>query len=157
MTAKITPERHARILSLRKRGMTFTEIETETGTGRHTVAKYCAKADRAKSVKEAPAAKLTAEDVAWLRDATRVVTGLRKLRDVVEAVADAFGTVRCALCGDNVTVLRSQTEAGCRTCKARLNVGAMTEGRATPNDHGRWRDALIALAAADIDIMLGRR
>ena len=150
MTAALTPFQQAKIAKLRKRSLNFSQIEAQTGISRHTVAKYCRKVDLGKAIQDSPAASLTAEDIAWLRQQRAADAESQAIRQIVQGIAGALSTVQCPSCLSVITVLRSQTTAGCRRCKNTLNINVLRSEEPLASFDGDWPAALFALRLAQL-------
>lgn len=115
MSAKLPPAVQQKIAARRKQGARIATIADELGLGRHSVASYCAKVDQAKSVEGAPAATLTAAEVAALRQLAALKLTPVEFANLAELSRQATWA-QCADCKAQVFALASQTEALCFVC-----------------------------------------
>ena len=150
MTAKLPAFRQNLIANLLKQGLNFTEIAARVRVGRHVVSKYAKKLEVGKAIKGTPAATLTEDDIAWLRQMRVADAERRALGQLTLGLAGAMSTIQCPSCLTMVTVLRSQTAAGCRRCKTILDITKLRSDEPPISFDGGWPAALVALMVAQL-------
>lgn len=130
MAAKIPLATQQRITELARRGWRIKAIASEVEIERHTVARYVAKIGRARAVRATPGAELTVEDLAWVQGRGGGAAIAERLTRLVDNLRSVLGRVWCPKCHAWVTVLRSQTQAGCRSCSTIVSVAAISDWEA---------------------------
>lgn len=147
MTARLPAFRQNLIARLLKQGLNFTEIAARVRVGRHVVSKYAKKLEVGKAIKSTPAAALTDDDVAWLRQMRTDDDERQAVRRIAEGLALAMLEVTCPRCLTSITVLRSQAAATCRQCGWYFSLSADPSiAPAAQSREGSWTLALLALS-----------
>ena len=112
MTAKVSEVKKREIVQLFKEGNSDQEIARKAGVSRQTAAKYTEALDEGLAIKDAPAARLTSEEVAFVQQFS--MAEFLALRDVIVKLARAHVVVDCPKCVAAITILRSQSRYVCR-------------------------------------------